>query len=43
MNSFEQQCLDDSVMQGLAAGNVLRTAPLWGTPSREFFLHGDVP
>jgi CxxC motif-containing protein (DUF1111 family) len=38
-NTYGQPCLDDQVMQGSAAGNMFRTAPLWGTTSRQFFLH----
>jgi CxxC motif-containing protein (DUF1111 family) len=32
-------CLDDSVQQGLAAGNYFRSAPLWGLSTRQFLLH----
>jgi CxxC motif-containing protein (DUF1111 family) len=38
-NLYGQNCLDDQVTQGLAVGNYFRTAPLWGTTSRQFFLH----
>jgi len=38
-NTYGQPCLDDSIAQGLAAGNMFRTAPLWGTSTRIFFLH----
>lgn len=38
-NSYGQPCLDDSITQVLAAGNMFRTAPLWGTSTRIFFLH----
>jgi CxxC motif-containing protein (DUF1111 family) len=38
-NQYGQTCLDDSVMQGQATGNFFRTAPLWGTSTRQFFLH----
>ncbi|MFZ0320133.1 MAG: di-heme oxidoredictase family protein [Candidatus Sulfotelmatobacter sp.] len=38
-NTYNQPCLDDQVMQGFAAGNMFRTAPLWGTATRQFFLH----
>ncbi len=38
-NTYGQPCLDDSVTQGLAGGNLFRSAPLWGTTTRQFFLH----
>jgi len=38
-NQYGLACLDDSVMQGVATGNMFRSAPLWGTTSRLFFLH----
>jgi CxxC motif-containing protein (DUF1111 family) len=38
-NQYGLACLDDSVMQGMAAGNMFRSAPLWGTTTRQFFLH----
>jgi CxxC motif-containing protein (DUF1111 family) len=31
--------LADSVTQGLAAGDMFRTTPLWGIGQRIFFLH----
>jgi len=38
-NQYGLPCLDDEVQQGLAVGNQFRTAPLWGTTTRLFFLH----
>ncbi len=32
-------CLADGVVQGLAQGDMFRTAPLWGVGQRIFFLH----
>ena len=37
-NMYNLPCLDDQVQQGQAFGNEFRTAPLWGTASRIFFL-----
>jgi hypothetical protein len=39
INQYGLPCLDDSVTQGQAAGNMFRSAPLWGTTTRQFFLH----
>lgn len=38
-NIFGLPCLDDQVQQGGAAGNMFRSAPLWGAATRLFFLH----
>jgi CxxC motif-containing protein (DUF1111 family) len=32
-------CLADGVIQGVAAGDMFRSAPLWGVGQRIFFLH----
>jgi CxxC motif-containing protein (DUF1111 family) len=38
-NIYLLPCLDDQVQQGGAFGNEFRSAPLWGTATRTFFLH----